>query len=55
MDQLMNSTIKRDYMEEKLQAALGEYYAPLRFVSTLNGMKPQDCLQARMFFVPNLK
>lgn len=55
MDQLMNSTIKRDYMEEKLQTALGEYYAPLRFVSTLNGMKPQDCLQARMFFVPNLK
>lgn len=55
MDQLINSTIKRDYMEEKLQTALGEYYAPLRFVSTLNGMKPQDCLQARMFFVPNLK
>lgn len=55
MDQLMSSTIKRDYMEEKLQTALGEYYAPLRFVSTLNGMKPQNCLQARMFFVPNLK
>ena len=55
MDQLLNATTKHDYMEQKLQSALGEYYAPLRFVSTLNGMKPQDCVQARMLFVPNLK
>lgn len=50
--QFMESTFDRDYLEEKLQASLGEYYAPLRFVSTLKG---QANLQARMFFVPNFK
>lgn len=55
IDQLLNATVKRDYMEEKLQTTLGEYYAPLRFVSTLRGMDAQSCVQARMFYVPNLK
>lgn len=55
IDQFMDATIKRDYMEEKMQAALGEYYAPLRFVSSLNGANAQSCLQARVFYVPNLK
>ncbi len=55
LDQLANSTIKRDYMEEKLQTALGEYYAPLRFVSGLRGMTPQNCLQARIYYVPNIR
>lgn len=54
-DQLLSATVKRDYMEEKLQATLGVYYAPLRFVSTLNGMNAKDYVQARMFYAPNLK
>ena len=55
IDQFMDATIKRDYMEEKMQAALGEYYAPLPFVSSLKGANAQSCLQARVFYVPNLK
>lgn len=51
-EQLLESTVKKDYMEEKLRTALGVYYAPLRFVSTLSA---QPSLQARMFFVPNIK
>lgn len=51
-DQFLESTLKKDYLEEKLHATLGEYYAPLRFVSTLS---TQSCMQARMFYVPNLK
>ena len=50
-DQFLASTLKKDYLEEKLHATLGEYYAPLRFVSTLS---TQSCMQARMFYVPNL-
>ena len=51
-DQFLASTLKKDYLEEKLHTTLGEYYAPLRFVSTLS---TQSCMQARMFYVPNLK
>ncbi len=51
-DQFLASTLKKDYLEEKLHATLGEYYAPLRFVSTLS---TQSCMQARMIYVPNLK
>ena len=51
-DQLLETTVRKDYLEEKLQTSLGEYYAPLRFAATLDG---QARLQARMFFVPNLK
>ena len=52
-ENLMNRMKSDDYLEQKVQATLGEYYAPLRFVSTLKS--PTDMLQARMFFVPNLK
>ena len=52
VDQYLSSTTKQDYLEQKLQSTLGEYYAPLHFVSTLKG---QAQLQARMFFVPNIK
>lgn len=51
-DQLMAATVKRDYMEEKLRATLGEYYAPLTFIGSLQA---QPALQARIFYVPNLK
>ncbi len=55
LDQLLESTVKRDYMEERLQTVLGEYYAPLQFVRSLNGVDPKSYLQARMYFVPNFK
>lgn len=52
MRQLVEAASKEDYMERKLRLALGEYYAPLRFVSALPA---RPSLQARVFFVPNLK
>ena len=55
VDQILNSTIKRDYMEEKLRTTLGVYYAPLQFVGTLNGMSTKDYLQARIYYIPNIK
>lgn len=55
VDQLLNSTVKRDYMEEKLRTTLGVYYAPLQFVGTLNGMSAKDYLQARIYYIPNIK
>lgn len=55
MDQLLNATVKRDYMEEKLRTTLGVYYAPLQFVGTLNGMSAKDYLQARIYYIPNIK
>lgn len=55
MDQLLNTVSTDDYMEEKLKVALGEYYAPLRFVSTLRGTDVKNCVQARSYYLPNLK
>lgn len=55
VDQLLNSTVKRDYMEEKLRTTLGVYYAPLQFVGTLNGISAKDYLQARIYYIPNIK
>lgn len=51
-EQLMNETTQRDYLEEKLQSALGVYYEPLRFVSTYD---KHNVLQARMFYVLNFQ
>lgn len=42
---------KSDYMENRVSTMLGEYYRPLRFLSTLKG---RDCLQARIAYEPNL-
>lgn len=55
IDQFLDSTVKRDYMEEKLQTALGEYYQPLRFVGGLRSFDARSCVQARIFYVPNVK
>lgn len=55
VDQILNSTVKRDYMEEKLRTTLGVYYAPLQFVGTLNGISAKDYLQARIYYIPNIK
>lgn len=46
-EQLMNETTQRDYLEEKLQTALGVYYEPFAF--------RQHLRQARMFYVPNFQ
>lgn len=54
-DQFLDDTVRRDYMEEKLQTALGEYYQPLRFVGGLRQFDAKSCVQARMFYVPNVK
>lgn len=51
-NQLLESSLKEDYMERKLRYALGEYYAPLRFVSTLPN---HASLQARIYYLPNLR
>jgi hypothetical protein len=39
-------------MEQQVRVALGEYYRPLRFVSSIKGT---DCLQARLPFELNIK
>lgn len=52
MTRLLEQTTGDDYLEEKLRTTLGVYYAPLRFAA---GMEGQASLQARMFYVPNLK
>lgn len=41
-----------DYLEQRLHAMLGEYYAPLNFVLHAD---QNSMLQARMFYLPNLK
>lgn len=47
-----NSAKGNDYLEQRLHTMLGEYYAPLNFV--LNADR-NSMLQARMFYLPNLK
>lgn len=41
-----------NYLEQRLQTMLGEYYAPLNFVLHAD---QNSMLQARMFYLPNLK
>lgn len=52
MESLTESAAKKDYLEERVRATLGEYYEPLTFVANL---RKEDCMQARLFFVPNFK
>lgn len=52
MDQLAETGEGNDYLEQRLHTMLGEYYAPLNFV--LNADR-NSMLQARMFYLPNLK
>lgn len=55
MDQFISATNKDDYMESKFRMALGEYYAPLRFVTSLRSYDAKSCLQARLYYIPNIK
>ncbi len=52
MDNLLSNLEGSDYLEENLRIALGEYYSPLRFAASSSAQSP---LQARIFFVPNIK
>lgn len=52
MDQFMNAAKQKDYLEERIQTTLGEYYAPLSFVLNADH---NSMLQARIFYLPNLK
>lgn len=51
-ESLGNADTGDDYLEQRLQSVLGDYYAPLSFV--LNADR-NSMLQARMFYLPNLK
>lgn len=51
MDGLMQQ-VQDDYLENRLQSFLGEYYKPLMFVGTLDG---RPSLQARIPYNPNFK
>ena len=51
MDNLMQQMQGDDYLEQKLQVSLGEYYAPLRFIRSLRNKR--DMIQARIMFEPN--
>ena len=48
----LSDAVKDDYLESRMQMALGEYYEPLRYIYTIKG---KDCLQAKIPFEPNLK
>lgn len=52
LEQLQGLDSQSGYLENRLRAALGEYYAPLRFASQL-GDRPS--LQARMLYEPNIR
>lgn len=52
LSQLMDKTVKKDYMEEKVRLALGDYYEPVTYVLGLTG---GPSMQARIFFDPNIK
>ncbi len=52
MDQFTSAKKGDDYLEQKLQLMLGEYYEPLNFVLHAD---QNSMLQARMFYLPNLK
>lgn len=52
LSDLFNSVTKKSYLDEEMQAALGEYYEPLRFVKNLNS---QNAIQARLPYIINIK
>lgn len=51
-DSFASATTDDDYLQQRLQSVLGEYYSPLSFV--LNADR-NSMLQARIFYLPNLK
>ena len=49
---LDQATSKNNYLDEQLQATLGEYYEPFKFVKNMNR---QSAIQARMPYYVNIK
>ena len=48
LSNLFNSVTKKSYLDEEMQAALGEYYEPLRFLKSLD---KQSAIQARLPYI----
>lgn len=51
-ERLMQEKMGDDYMERELKNILGDYYEPLNFLRNAN---KRSMLQARMFYLPNIK
>ena len=49
---LFDNVTKKSYLDEEMQAALGEYYEPLRFLKSLD---KQSVIQARMPYIINIR
>ena len=52
LSNLFNSVTKKSYLDEEMQAALGEYYEPLRFLKSLD---KQSAIQARLPYIIKIK
>ena len=52
LSNLFNSVTKKSYLDEEMQAALGEYYEPLRYLKSLD---KQSNIQARLPYIINIK
>ena len=52
LSNLFNSVTKKSYLDEEMQAALGEYYEPLRFLKSLD---KQSTIQARLPYIIKIK
>ena len=52
LSSLFDSVTKKSYLDEEMQAALGEYYEPLRFLKNLD---KQSVIQARMPYIINIR
>ena len=52
LDNLFSSVTKKSYLDEEMQAALGEYYEPLRFLKSLD---QRNAIQARLPYIITIK
>jgi len=52
LSSLFDNVTKKSYLDEEMQAALGEYYEPLRFLKSLD---KQSVIQARMPYIINIR
>ena len=52
LEELQKSTDNSEYLERELKKTLGVYYDPLAFIHSL---QRNDMVQARMFFIPNVR
>ena len=52
LDNLFSSVTKKSYLDEEMQAALGEYYEPLRFLKSLD---QRNAIQTRLPYIITIK